>query len=340
MRSPEALRHLPKAELHVHLDGSLRPGTLIDLARRAGVVLPSSDPDVIRRFMAVRRARDLEEYLQRFDVTVSVLQSPDAIERVAWEMVEDAARDGVRYMEVRYCPALSTRAGLSLDEVIEAEVRGFRRGAADFGVEAAIVNCTLRHLEPDQSVAIAQASLAWRDRGVVGFDIAGGEAHHPAAPHVAAFEIARAGGLAITVHAGEAAGPTSIREAIELCGATRIGHATTLIQDPRLMREAQTLNLTIEACLSSNYQTSAIDRLGDHPLRAYLEAGLAVTLCTDNWLMSDVTLSGEYALAQRELGLSDAQVDRLLLNGFAGAFAPAAIKQKLLHDAEEALASR
>lgn len=339
MRSLEALRRLPKAELHVHLDGSLRPGTLIDLAHRAGVVLPSSDPDTVRRFMAVRRVRDLEEYLARFTLTVAVLQTPEALERVAWEMVQDAARDGVRYLEVRYCPTLSQRGGLSIDEVLAAEARGLQRGTADFGVPAAIINCTLRHLAAEVSVEIARASVAWRGRGVVGFDIAGGEAGHPAAPHAAAFALAREGGLGITVHAGEAAGPESVREAVEVCGARRLGHGTRLIEDARLTAEVAARGIAIEACLSSNAQTRAVDRLGDHPVAAYLEAGIGVTLATDNWLISDVALSGEYDLAQRELGLTDGQIDRLILNGFAAAFAPAPLKEQLLTQAREALAA-
>lgn len=338
MRSLEALRRLPKAELHVHLDGSLRPATLIDLAERAGVALPSSDPDTVRRFMAVRRVRDLEEYLARFTLTVAVLQTPDAVERVAWEMVQDAARDGVRYIEVRYCPTLSQTGGLSLDEVLAAEARGLARGTADFGVHAAIINCTLRHLPPEVSLELARASVAWRGRGVVGFDIAGGEARYPAAPHAEAFALARAGGLGITVHAGEAAGPESVREAIELCGAQRLGHGTRLIQDPALMAAVAAQGIAIEACLSSNAQTRAVERLGDHPVGAYLEAGIRVTLATDNWLISDVALSGEYELAQRDLGLSNAQIDRLILNGFEAGFAPAAIKAQLLQQAREALA--
>jgi len=339
MRSPEQLRRIPKAELHVHLDGSLRPATLIDLARPAGVSLPSADPEEIRRFMAVRRARDLDEYLSRFALTIAVLQTPESLERVAWEMVEDAWRDGIRYLEVRYCPALSTKDGLPLDDAIAAEWRGLERGAADFGVAVGMINCTLRHLDPDQSADIASASVQGRGRGVVAFDIAGAEAHHAAAPHAAAFELARLGGLATTAHAGEAAGPASIREALDVLGIQRIGHATTLIQDSGLMTEVRSEGITIEACLSSNYQTSAIASLGQHPLAAYLRAGLKVTLCSDNWLMSDVTLSGEYALAQRELGLTDREVDQLVLNGLAGAFAAAPVKERLMEEARDALAA-
>jgi adenosine deaminase len=322
MRSPEAIRRLPKAELHVHLDGSLRPATLVELARAAGVPLPSTDPEAVRKFMAVRAAGSLDRYLERFATTVAVLQSAEAIERVAWEMVEDAARDGIRYLEVRYCPALSREQGLALDEVLAAQWRGLERAGRQFGVRAGIISCTLRHLAPSVSLEIAEASVRGRDRGVVGFDIAGGEARHAAAPHAEAFARARAGGLGITVHAGEAAGPPSIREAIEQCGARRLGHATHLPEDPGLAEMVRREGIAIEACLSSNVQTGAVASIEAHPLRHWLEAGQRVTLCTDNWLMSDVTLSGEYGLAQRAFGLDDRQVETLILNGFRSAFLP------------------
>jgi adenosine deaminase len=164
MRSPEAIRRLPKAELHVHLDGSLRPGTLIELARASGVTLPSAEPEAVRRFMAVGIAGTLERYLERFAITVAVLQTPEALERVAWEMVEDAARDGIRLLEVRYCPALSLERGLTLDEVLAAQWRGLERGGRDFGVRTGIISCSLRHLSPALSLEIAEASSASTSR--------------------------------------------------------------------------------------------------------------------------------------------------------------------------------
>src|SRR2546426_2572158 len=159
MLTRELLARLPKAELHVHLDGSLRPETMIDLARRARVELPASDPDRLRRRMLVDTARDLEDYISRFEVTIQLLQTPEAIERVAYEMVEDAARDNVRYLEIRYCPLLSCAGGMSLDQVIDAELRGLGRGERDFGVIARAINCSLRHFEPAASVRIAECSV-------------------------------------------------------------------------------------------------------------------------------------------------------------------------------------
>lgn len=322
MLTRELIGRLPKAELHVHLDGSLRPATMIDLAREARISLPASDPESLRRFMLVDDASNLEDYLRRFDVTIPLLQTPAALERVAYEMVEDAARDNVRYIEVRYCPHLSRTRGMPLDEVLEAELRGLARGEREFGVIARVINCSLRHYDPALSVEIAEHSVAFRGRGVVGFDLAGGEAGRPAGHHRAAFDIAARGYLGVTVHAGEAAGAESVSEAIHLCRANRLGHGTRVYENPELQDYIRDRRILIETNITSNVQTHAVTAASKHPVRGYLESGLNVTLCTDGWLMAGVSLSDEYWLAHTALGLSREQIDRLILNGFAGAFLP------------------
>lgn len=320
MLTPELVRRLPKAELHVHLDGSLRPATMIDLARGAKVSLPATSPDALARFMLVDDARDLQDYLARFELTIALLQTPEAIERVAWEMCEDAAADGVRYLEVRYCPHLSRRGGLSLDEVMAAELRGLARGAQDFGIVARAINCSLRHFDPALSREIAAHATSFLGRGVVGFDLAGGEAAHPAAPHADAFEVAARGGLRITVHAGEAAGAESVAEAVHVCRAERIGHGTRLYENSALRDYIRDRRILLETNITSNVQTRAVPGVAAHPVRRYVDEGLNVTLSTDNWLMSGVTLSGEYWLAHTELRFTREEIDRMILNGFEGAF--------------------
>ncbi|HEV8453914.1 MAG TPA: adenosine deaminase [Gemmatimonadales bacterium] len=322
MLTREVVGRLPKAELHVHLDGSLRPETMIALARQARISLPSTDPDVLRRFMRVDDAANLEDYLRRFDVTIPLLQTPEAVERVAYEMAEDAARDNVRYLEVRYCPHLSRTRGMTLDDVIQAELGGFQRGERDFGVVSRVINCSLRHYDPAISVRIAERSVAFRDRGVVAFDLAGGEAGRPADEHKAAFDLAAEGNLGITVHAGEAAGAESVATAVHQCHADRIGHGTRLYESPQLRDYIRDRRILIEANITSNVQTRAVRRASEHPVRGYFDAGLNVTLCTDGWLMAGVSLSDEYWLAHTDLGFSREEIDQLILNGFAGAFLP------------------
>lgn len=338
MLTRELIRRLPKAELHNHLDGSLRPATLIELARDAGVKLPSDDPGYIADFMLVKNAKSLEDYLARFEYTIPVLQTPDAIERVAYEMVEDAARDNVVYLEVRYCPELSRRKGLSLEAVLDAELSGFARGERDFGVKTGVINCSLRHYEPLVSERIAAVSVDFRDRGVVAFDLAGGEAGRPAAVHGTAFDIAAQGCLGITVHAGEAAGAESIAQALHRCHAHRIGHGTRLYEDPRLLDYVRDHRIPIEINLSSNLQTRAVESIAEHPVRQYYDAGVNVTLATDGWLMTGTTLSQEYWLAHTVLGFTRQEIDRMILNGFDAAFLPLPEKSRLLAHVKQQLA--
>ncbi len=338
MLTRELIARLPKAELHVHLDGSLRPSTMVELAAAAGVALPTRDPESLRRYMLVDDAANLEDYLKRFEITIALLQTPEAIERVAYEMVEDGARDQLRYVEVRYCPTLSTRQGLSLPEVLEAEQRGLARGQRDFGVRTGIINCSLRHYDPSVSLEIARESVRWRGRGVVGFDLAGGEHGRPAAPHAEAFEVAARGGLGVTVHAGEAAGPESIAQAVFECHADRIGHGTRLREDPVLQDYVRDRRILIETNITSNVQTRAVAQAADHPVRAYVDAGLAVTLCTDSWLMSGVSLTDEYWLAHTELGFTREEIDQMILDAFTGAFLPWPERRTLLDAVRDELA--
>ncbi len=338
MLSRELVARLPKAELHVHLDGSLRPETLVELSRRAGATLPTTDPEALRRFMRADQVRDLEEYLHRFEITLAVMQEPEAIERIAYEMVEDAARDHVRYMEVRYCPRLSTRKGLTLDEVMAAEMRGFARGERDFGVVTRAINCSLRHYAPAVSTELAGLSVRWHDRGVVGFDLAGGEAGRPPEVHAEAFDLALRGNLGITVHAGEAAGAESIAMAIRRCHANRLGHGTRLHEDPALRDFVRDRRILVEVNVTSNVQTHAVRRAAEHPVRDYFDRGLAVTLCTDNWLMSGVSLTDEYWTAHTDLGFTRPEIDRMILTAFEGAFLPWPDRQRLLAEVRDELA--
>ena len=339
MLTHDLIRRLPKAELHVHLDGCLRPSTMIELATAASVNLPTKDPTALRQYMLVTDARHLEDYLARFDITVALLQTPEAIERVAYEMVEDAARDNLRVLEVRYAPRLSTHQGLTLDEVIAAERRGFDRGERDFGVRTGIINCSLRHWAPEVSVETAEASVRNRHLGVVGFDLAGPEAGNPPGVHAEAFDIAAKGLLGITVHAGEAFGPASIAEAIIRCHAHRIGHGTRLFEKPELQDYVRDRRIALEINVTSNVQTRAVAAPSDHPVRRYFDAGLEVTLCTDSWLMSGVSLTDEYLLAHQALGFTRAEIDQMILNAFESAFLPWPERQALLARVRDELAA-
>ncbi|HEV8411695.1 MAG TPA: adenosine deaminase [Gemmatimonadaceae bacterium] len=332
------LKRIPKAELHCHLDGSVRPSTLIELGREYGVAMPESTPDALAHHMYVRDARHLEDYLTRFDVTLAVMQTERSLERIAFELAEDAAGEGVRYIEVRYAPVLNQRWGLSLDSAVEATLRGLARAQAAHGIVGRIIVCGLRHLSPDISLELARLAVAFQRKGVVGFDLAGGEAGHPASAHRAAFDHAREHGMFCTCHAGEGAGAESVADAVHNCGAQRIGHGTRLIEDLRLTDELANNGIAIEACLTSNVQTRAAKSYESHPLRAYFERGMCVTLNTDNRLMSATTLTDEYAHAANELHFSLDELCTLARNGFEAAFLPRDERDVLLAGVDRDLA--
>ena len=328
----DLLRRLPKAELHCHLDGSLRPETLLDLAREYGQPIPRDDAESLRAFMRVDDARSLEDYLAKFDVTLAVLQTAGALERVAYELAIDAGRDGVRYIEARFAPVLNVRGGLSPGEAIEAPLRGLERAARDGGATGRIIVCALRHLSPDVSMELAHLAVAYRARGVVGFDLAGGELGNPASAHAAAFEFALGHDLACTCHAGEGAGASSVREAIHQCGAHRIGHATRLIEDEALTEYVNDRRIPLEICLTSNVQTRAVVSYEAHPLRRYFDRGLNVVLNTDNRLMSGTSLTDEYVHAARSLEFTFDELAQIARNGFASAFLPWEERATMLAD--------
>jgi adenosine deaminase len=326
----ELLLQLPKAELHCHLDGSVRPQTLIDLATERDVTLPAHSAVGLSEYMLVRNANSLEDYLARFSVTLSVMQDAESLERIARELVVDAAREGVRYIEIRYSPVLNTQEGLSLDEAVEAPLRGIATGTFETGTVGRLIICALRHLEPAVSSELARLAVAYKHHGVVGFDLAGGERSHPASAHIESFAYARAHDLAVTVHAGEGDGADSVRQAVHFCGANRIGHATRLYEDASLSQYVNDRRIALEICLTSNVQTRAVASYETHPLRSYFEHGHNVVLNTDNRLMSGVTLTDEYAHAASSLGFSLAELAMMARNGFESAFVSWHERRKML----------
>lgn len=318
----EIVRRMPKAELHCHLDGSLRPTTLLALSDERQIVLPHREPDALARWMRVDDAQNLEEYLARFEITLAVMQTRGEIERIAHELVVDAALDGVRYVEVRFCPALHTRGGLSLDEVMNAVLYGLRRAEKETGTVARLIVCALRSFPWPHSMEMAELAVAYQAQGVVAFDLAGGEAGNPAHEHAAAFDHARQHNLAVTVHAGEGDGARSIHEAVHRCGANRIGHGTRLREDAALERYIVDRRIALEVCPTSNVQTRVVDTFSDHPMKRYAELGALVTINTDNVMMSGVTLTDEYVSCAQHLGWSLSTLGRMALNSFEASFLP------------------
>jgi adenosine deaminase len=347
MKIDEALiRRLPKVLLHDHLDGGLRPKTLIDLASQQHyVLLPTTDPDELAKWFHRGAQRgSLPLYLEGFAHTTAVMQTDEALERVAYEMMEDMHRDGVLYVETRFAPVFHLHKGLHLDEVVLAVLAGLEHGRKDFGVEYGLIICAMRNMQ--RSLEMAELAVDFRERGVVGFDLAGEEGGFPPKKHIDAFHYIQRENFNITVHAGEAFGKESIWQAIQWCGAHRVGHATRLIEDIGLDAHDPTKivkmgylaqyvldkRIPLEICLSSNVHTGAVESVEQHPFGIYWRYGFRVMLNTDDRLMSDTTMTKELMLAHRTFKLSVDDMEKLAINAMKSAFLPYKRRIQLIYD--------
>lgn len=311
---------------------------MLELASERGVKLPADTAESLADHMLVASARRLEDYLERFAITLSVMQDREALRRITRELVEDHAAEGVRYLEARFCPLLNMESGLGAQEVLEAVLEGAAEGEAETGTRAQIIICALRTLAPASSEEMAELAIAYRDRGVCGFDIAGAEAGYPVRDHRASFDRAAEAGIPITIHAGEGFGPESIRQALELGHAIRIGHGTRLYEDRSLLEVVRDQRIPLEVCLTSNVQTRVATSYREHPAGRYMLAGIPVAISTDNRLMSGVTLVDEFEHARDAFQLGWSELTALARTTFEHAFVDPQTRDELLErfDAEAA----
>ncbi|PJE09032.1 adenosine deaminase [Mycobacterium sp.] len=332
----EQIRQAPKALLHDHLDGGLRPATVLEIAGEVGYdELPATDAQELATWFRTRsHSGSLERYLEPFSHTVAVMQTPDALYRVAYECVEDLAADSVVYAEIRFAPELHINRGLSFDDVVDAVLAGFAAGekacaAAGTPIKVRCLVTAMRHAA--MSREIAELAVRFRDRGVVGFDIAGAEAGHPPTRHLDAFEYMRDNNARFTIHAGEAFGLPSIHEAIAFCGADRLGHGVRIVDDiqvdpdgavalGRLAAIVRDKRVPLEMCPSSNVQTGAVASIAEHPFDLLARSRFRVTVNTDNRLMSDTTMSQEMHRLVEAFGYGWTDLQRFTINAMKSAF--------------------
>jgi len=325
------LKRLPKVELHCHLDGSLRVPTILDLAKKDKVTLPTSSYDKLSKLLVIGKTRgSLEEYIKRFDITLSVMQTPQALSRTAYELIEDVAKENVRYIEIRYSPILHTGKGMTMGESVEAVREGLKRGQKDYGVKSGIIVCGIRNISAEVSLKLADLTVRYKNKGVVGFDLAGAEENFPAKDHQEAFYMILNNNINATIHAGEAYGPSSIHQAIHHCGAHRIGHGTRLKENKDLMNYVNDHRITLEICLTSNWQTRSIRSLKYHPLKYYYDQGIRVTINTDNRLMSGTTLTKEFLLAHKLFGFKLHDFREMIIMAMKSAFLPYAERKQMI----------
>jgi len=336
----------PKALLHDHLDGGLRPATIVELAAAVGHVLPSTDAAELGRwFVDAASSGSLERYLETFAHTVAVMQTPEALHRVAAECAVDLAADGVAYAEVRFAPEQHCAAGLTLPEVVEAVLAGFAYGAAEAAAQGLTIRVgtlltAMRHAA--RSMEIAELAVRYRDHGVVGFDIAGAEAGYPPTRHLDAFEYLQRENFHFTIHAGEAFGLPSIWQAIQWCGADRLGHGVRIVDDialgdgrpviGRLAAYVRDKRIPLELCPSSNIQTGAAASIAEHPIGLLRDLRFRVTVNTDNRLMSGTSMSREMALLAEAFGWGWADLQWLTVNAMKSAFIPFDERLKIINE--------
>lgn len=325
----EIIKQLPKAELHCHLDGFVRPQTVIDLANEQHVTLPTTDINELKHLMtAPMDCPDLPTYLQCFDIVNLVMQHPYAITRIFYEACEDAVADGITYLELRFAPALHTKNGHSYSQILEAAIEGCILAEEKLPITARIICCAMRQMSPEINSEIADICWRYRHRNVVGFDLAGPEYGFPPQKHVKAFRTIRSNSISVTIHAGEAFGARSVELALK-CSCQRIGHGTRIVEDQRVLDEVIDRRVPLECCVSSNVQTKAVKKLEDHPIKKLFDLGVRVVPCTDNPTVSGVTLSGEYHLLQETFNFTLPELLKMMDFGFRSAFVSESLKKRL-----------
>jgi len=329
----EVIKKLPKAELHCHLDGSLRVDTILRLALDQGIKLPSNNKAPLESILMVEdNIGSLENYLKKFDIILSVLQTSNSLTIIAYELAMDCWKDGVRYLEVRYCPELHTKNGMSLSDTVEAVKLGLEQAEKECRIITGIIICSLRNMSPVHSLELSKLAVKYKNNGVVGFDLAGIEENFPAKKHKEAFYLILNNNINTTIHAGEAFGPQSIHQAIHVCGAHRIGHGTRVHEDKDLLNYINNHRIPLEICLTSNIHTKAVSSISKHPFKHYMNEKVRVTLNTDNRLISNTSLSNEYEIAINNFNLNENEIRTIIVNGFKSAFLPHNKRRELIRE--------
>ncbi len=337
LKLEDKIFRMPKVELHLHLDGTVRTETIIELSNQQGIALPTEDVNDLKQYLQVSdECKSLGEYLEKFEFPLAVMQTYDALERIAYELCGRAAAENVRYFEVRFAPQHHTREGLALDDIVQAVLDGLNEGQIEFDIKAGLILCAMRHHPIELNLAIVDLAIDFKDKGVVGIDLAGDEYNYPLEGHTELFAKANKNGLHITIHAGEATGAESVAKAMEL-GAERIGHGVTVFKDPRILARVKTTGVLLEICPKSNQHTRAIDTIAEHPVKDYFDYGVKVSINTDNPMISDTSLTGEYLLMINELGFTLEEVKQMVVYAAEAAFLSNLERDQLVRDIKQEL---
>ena len=328
-------------DLHLHFDGSLLARTVLELAKEQGIALPSEEPDELKLFLAAPPdCGSLNEYLEKFDLPLLVLQTREAIRKGMYTLASSLKEQGMLYAEIRFAPQLHTKKGLAQEQVVKAALQGLQEAAAGSFFKAKLILCCMRGADNrEENLLTVRTAAAFLGRGVAALDLAGAEALYPTADYGEVFSLAKELSVPFTIHAGEADGPESIRAALRM-GASRIGHGVRAGEDPELLEELKEKQIPLEMCPSSNVQTKAVPSLSEHPVLSYLRRGLLVTVNTDNMTVSDTTIEREFRLLKEELGMTPEERRQLLLNAADAAFLTAEERWRLRDVIEKVCAGK
>jgi adenosine deaminase len=332
------LSELPKVDLHVHLDGCIKPSTLLRLAEQQGLSLPSTNNIDLLPFVQVNEdCTNLIEYFAKFDFVLPFLQTKEALEQVAYEVVEQVAEHHIKYIEVRFAPQLHRNGDMTVEETISYVIQGLRRGEENFGVKARVIAICMRNHSLEANLEVIEAAAHFKGKGLVAVDLAGDELTYPAFLFREVFALASTYGIPVTIHAGEAAGPDNIEEAVLNLGATRIGHGVRLKENSRVLQMIREQRIPLELCPTSNIQTKAVTSWDTYPIREYFDQGILFTINTDNPGVSGTDITKEYQVIMEKFGFTLREITVLILNGVEASFLDAEEKTILKRDFEEIL---
>ncbi|MGG1520071.1 adenosine deaminase [Paenibacillus oryzisoli] len=340
MRTHDLLMKLPKVDLHLHLDGSVRPETIVALAREQGIPLPAYETQTLIPYMRVtEHCGSLIEYLEKFHFTTRFLQTGAALERVAYEVVEQSVEHNCRYVEVRFAPQLHRRQGLSIEETFHYVIMGLRRAQHDYGTRFGVIAICMRNHSCASNMEVIEAAALYAGKGVVAVDLAGDEATYPPEFFREVFAKSHTHGIPVTIHAGEAGGAVNVQEAVTWLGATRIGHGVRLRENEDILRMVKDRRIPLEMCPISNIQTKAVASWDAYPIREYMDQGLIVTVNTDNPSVSGTNITNEYRALADNFGFSPPELAQLIMNGVEAAFMPKSDKAQFRNEMKAELSS-
>ena len=321
---------LPKIELHCHLDGSLRPETIIEIAKEEDVLLPTYELEKVKELViAPAECTSLNDYITRFDIPIAVMQSKKSLERVSYELLADAAKENVKYIEVRFGPNLHTQKGLTLDEVIESVIAGMKRAEKEFDIKGNLILSCLRFMPIEASFELVEAGKKYLGKGVVAIDVAGNEDAGFCEKFIVPIKLAKEYGYRVTIHAGETGIGKNVLEAVQMLEAERIGHGVFINSHEEAYKIVKEKNITLEICPTSNIQTKAVAKVSEHPIYDFYKDGIKVTLNTDNRTVSDIDLTNEFEIVSKEFNLSYEDCVRIYLNSVDASFADETTKDEL-----------